>query len=113
MGYYIVLTFPQFNIGYQARMGKDCLKWLITKLRGFEEKAMEFYYDEKRLQWDGRLAYDFNQEIQCHSCHKPFNTNHSDKVGDHEHVTGQYRGAAHKRCNLPLRRTCKIPRLLP
>ena len=109
VGYYIVSTFPQFNNGYQARMGEDCLKWLITELMGFEKKAMQFYNDEKRLQWDPRLEYDFNQEIQCHICHKLFNTNHTDKVRDHDHVTGQNRGAAHKWCNIRLRRNCKIP----
>ena len=76
---------------------------------GFEKKAMQFYYDDKRLQWDARLAYEFNYDTQCHICHKPFNTNHSDKVRDHDHVTGQYRGAAHKWGNIRLRRACKIP----
>ena len=108
MGYYIVSTFSQFNLGYQLRMGEDCVKWLIAKLMGFEKKARQFYYDDKRLQWDARLEYDFNQEIQCQICHKPFNTNHSDKVRDQDHVTGQYRVAAHKWCNICLSRTCKI-----
>ena len=90
-------------------MWEDCVKWLISELRAFQTKAMAFYYEEKRLQLDDLLAYNFNQEIQCYICQKPFNTDHSDKVRDHEHVTGQYRGAAHKWCNLRLRRTCKIP----
>ena len=102
MGYHIVSTFPQFNIGYQARMGEDCVKWLIAELMEFEKKAMKFYYDEERLQWNARLASEFNYETLCHICHKPFNTNHSDKVRDHDHVTGQYRGAEHKWCNIGL-----------
>ena len=28
---------------------------------------------------------------------------------DHDHITGLYRGAAHARCNLQLRKTYKIP----
>ena len=31
------------------------------------------------------------------------------KVRDHDHWTGQYRGAAHSGCNLALRKTRKIP----
>jgi hypothetical protein len=31
------------------------------------------------------------------------------KVKDHDHWTGQYRGAAHSGCNLALRKTRKIP----
>ena len=44
-----------------------------------------------------------------HLPHLPFNKNHTGKVRDHDHVTGKYRGAAHKWCNIRLRRTCKIP----
>ena len=109
VGYHIVSTFPQFNIGYQSRMGEDCVKWLIAELMEFEKKAMKFYYDEQRLQWDARLEYEFNQEIECHICHQHFNTNHSDKVRDHDHVTGNYRGAANKGCNIRHHRTCQIP----
>ena len=42
VGYHIVSTFPQFNIGYQARMGEDCVKWMIAELMEFEKKAMKF-----------------------------------------------------------------------
>ena len=31
------------------------------------------------------------------------------KVRDHDHWTGQYRGAAHSGCNIALRKTRKIP----
>ena len=31
------------------------------------------------------------------------------KVRDHDHWTGEYRGAAHSGCNLALRKICKIP----
>ena len=109
VGYYIVSTNRQFNVGYQTRMGEDCGKWLISELRGLETKAMAVFYDEKRLQCEDRLAYHINEEIQCHICHRPFNTNHSDKVLDLEHVTGQYRGAAHMWCYRRIRRTCEIP----
>ena len=55
-GYYIVSTFPQINVGYQARMGEDCVKWLITELMGFMKNAKKFYDDKKRLPWHARLA---------------------------------------------------------
>ena len=31
------------------------------------------------------------------------------KVRDHDHWTGEYRGAAHSGCNIALRKTRKIP----
>ena len=39
----------------------------------------------------------FNKETKCWICKKEFN---DDKVRDHCHFTGRYRGAAHNSCNL-------------
>ena len=109
VGYTIVSTFPRFERLYKFHMGEDCVKWFVDEMRQFEKEAMGFYYDEKRLQWDNQQIFYWTNETHCHICKKPFNTDHSDKVRDHEHVTGKYRGAAHKWCNIRLRRTCKIP----
>ena len=38
----------------------------------------------------------------CHICKKELLT---DKVRDHCHFTGQYRGAAHNSCNLQCKKT--------
>ena len=89
-------------------MWEDCVTWFVDEMRDFEKDAMAFYYDEKRLQCDALLAYEFNYEMRCHICKKPFNADHTDKVREHDHVTVQYRGAAHKWCYIRLPRTCKI-----
>ncbi|PKK63101.1 hypothetical protein RhiirC2_784010 [Rhizophagus irregularis] len=41
----------------------------------------------------------FNNAKECHLCKKSLG---HDKVWDHCHITGKYRGAAHKDCNLKL-----------
>ena len=41
-------------------------------------------------------------------CNEKINKD-KDKVRDHCHITGKYRGAAHSKCNLKL----KIPRKIP
>ena len=48
----------------------------------------------------------YNNSHICWICKEELNT---DKEKDHCHVTGKFRGAAHKKCNLKLR----IPRKLP
>ena len=42
----------------------------------------------------------------CHICETPLN---DDKVRDHCHLTGKYRGAAHNQCKL----NCKLPNFYP
>lgn len=44
----------------------------------------------------------FRADTHCHICNGEFNpfVNGKDKVRDHDHVTGKFRGAAHPQCNL-------------
>ena len=48
----------------------------------------------------------YNNSHICWICKQELNT---DKVRDHCHVTGRFRGAAHNKCNINLR----LPRKLP
>ena len=48
----------------------------------------------------------FEEANTCHICNCDLG---EDKVRDHCHFTGQYRGAAHNKCNL----MCKKPKVLP
>ena len=42
----------------------------------------------------------FHQAADCHICSQPLG---ADRVRDHDHLTGKYRGAAHNECNLAFR----------
>ena len=42
----------------------------------------------------------FQQADDCHICDQPLG---ADRVRDHDHLTGDYRGAAHNECNLALK----------
>ena len=50
----------------------------------------------------------YKKSKRCHICFKPF-TLKDPKVRDHCHYTGNYRGAAHRNCNLQY----KIPSYIP
>lgn len=47
----------------------------------------------------------------CHICKEKIDVQNVDncKVRDHDHITGKYRGAAHKKCNLTYRFNTKFP----
>ena len=43
---------------------------------------------------------DFKEATHCYICHEMMGV---DRVRDHDHVNGKYRGAAHSDCNLQFR----------
>ena len=54
---------------------------------------------------------DFKQAKECHICDEKYGEKDI-RVRDHCHITGKYRGSAHKNCNLKLRinpKEMKIP----
>ena len=53
-------------------------------------------------------GYLFQQSNSCHICKKLID-NDDEKVRDHYHVTGKFRGAAHWSCNINFQLTKKIP----
>ena len=69
-----------------------------TKIINFKKKIMTPLTKEEED--------NYNKENICYICKKEFN---NDKVRDHCHFTGKYRGAAHNMCNLRY----KIPKNIP
>ncbi|CAH3027681.1 unnamed protein product [Porites evermanni] len=66
----------------------------------------DFYRRPKPLRLNKEEQKSFDKAEICHICSKELK---KEKVRDHCHFTGKYRGAAHNKCNL----MCKKPRILP
>ena len=66
----------------------------------------DFYRRPKPLRLTKEEQISFSKEKFCHICKMELE---NDKVRDHCHFTGQYRGAAHNSCNLQ----CRKPMILP
>ena len=66
----------------------------------------DFYKRFKPLVMSAKDQKLFNETKTCHICSLELK---DDKVRDHCHFTGQYRGAAHNKCNLK----CRKPKVLP
>ena len=66
----------------------------------------DFYRKPKPLRLTKEEQISFNKEKFCHICKMELK---KDKVRDHCHFTGKYRGAAHNSCNLQ----CRKPMILP
>ena len=90
--------------------GEDCMKQFVEKLTEIKKdifekmnmiKPMDDLTNEQKLEF--RLASN------CSICGKKFEPD-DEKVRDHCHFTGKYRGAAHVKCNLDYSfRYFKIP----
>ena len=96
--------------------GRDCiekfskdLKELSTKIVNYEEKEMIPLTDNENQ--------FYNEQEECHICKKEFCYDKNEKkefklyqkVRDHCHCTGKFRGAAHSICNLRY----KVPQEIP
>ena len=80
-------------------------KFVHCMLQEMEEIESVFKHVEPMVMTkdDWRL---FHKASRCHICGKDLG---ADKVRDHDHITGRFRGAAHNECNLNYKFTGKIP----
>ena len=86
---------------------EDVAKVFVEKLTELTKGIYnDFYLRPKPLKLSEVEQKLFEEATICHICSK---TLEKDKVRDHCHFTGQYRGAAHNKCNL----MCKKPKILP
>ena len=85
----------------------DISKIFVSKLEKVTNKIYnDFYRRPIPLRLTRQEQISFDKAETCHICKKELL---SDKVRDHCHFTGQYRGAAHNSCNLQ----CRKPMILP
>ena len=79
----------------------------VSKLAKVTDKIYnDFYLRPKPLKLTKEEQVSFYKAEICHICNTLLL---NDKVRDHCHFTGQYRGAAHNSCNLQ----CRKPMILP
>ena len=86
---------------------EDISKVFVEKLAEVTKGIYnDFYQRPKPLRLTRAEQKSFNAEVKCNICSRLLN---GDKVRDHCHFTGKYRGAAHNKCNL----MCRKPKVLP
>ena len=89
----------------------DISKIFVNKLAKVTNKIYnDFYHHPIPLKLTHTEQKSFDKAETCYICKKELLTDNGvDKVRDHCHFTGQYRGAAHNSCNLQ----CRKPMILP
>ena len=90
--------------------GDDCMKKFCKDLRTHATKIIN-YEKKKMIPLTTKDKIYHNKQKICYICKKEFNNNDKkqQKVRDHCHYTGKYRGAAHNICNLRYNVPKEIP----
>ena len=98
--YVVVSTEARFSRPPVTYRGDNAVQVFLDKIMEEDKRIRDILNKPQPLKMtleDERL---FQHETECHICGKPLN---EDKVRDHCHLSGVYRGAAHNKCNLNYR----------
>ena len=102
---YTSCLFDKSNNKLSYYRGEDCMRRFCKDLKDHAIKIIDCKKKDM-IPLTKEEEDNYNKENICHICKKEFN---NDKVRDHCHFTGKYRGAAHNTCNLRY----KIPKNIP
>ncbi|XP_077255644.1 uncharacterized protein LOC143893804 [Temnothorax americanus] len=109
IAYYVQCSYDETLSAYRFRRDNDCVAWFVEELKGLAHRVKNVLFDIvcmvdlTRDEWE-----TFHSAAQCHICEKPFAPNYN-RVRDHCHLTGRYRGPAHSTCNLNYKDSHFIP----
>ena len=99
-GYHIVSELEEVlkSSYHKSPLGSNNVDWFVDEVIRLENK-MAFYFKntKKDIIMTEENEEDFKNDNICRFCEKNIE---SDKVRDHCHLTGKYRGPAHSKCNI-------------
>ena len=110
-GYYIKCfddeIYPPNLVTYTASTdNEDVAQIFVNMLEEDVKSIYKRFSTPKEMIFGAKEMEEFDEAIECWICHGELGL---DKVRDHCHLTGVYRGAAHNKCNLQYRRPKFIP----
>ena len=92
---------PNFSRPLVMYRGETVAEKFVRDLQqGAKQLFDEYIATPKPMLLTGTVLRSFNNATTCHICTKPLE---DDKVRDHCHILGSYRGAAYNKCNLMYR----------
>ena len=112
----LVSSFDSKENKHNVYRGRDCIKRFCSDLKELATKIINYEEKEMIPLTDSENKFYEEQEV-CHICQKEFCYDKNEKkkfklyqkVRDHCHYTGKFRGAAHSICNLNYKVPTEIP----
>ena len=99
VGIHLVCTYDETRNEYHTFNGPDCVVEMIKKLRIISERCIAEMRTNQEMVLTREDKKEFKDAQTCYLCNEAY-TDTNYKVRDHDHRTGQYRGACHNRCNI-------------
>ena len=110
IGAKLVCIDNRFTLPTKIFAGNNCvnnfIKWIFEQQKQINEIITDHFNKKLKITIEDENNYQNSQD--CWICNEKI-TENKDKVRDHCHITGKYRGPAHSKCNLKL----QIPRKIP
>ena len=97
---YSLFTYCSFDVTknkHDYYRDKKCMKKFCKDLRKHATKIIN-YEKKEMISFTNEENQSYHEQWICYICKKEFSTDN--KVSNHYHYTGKYRGAAHNICNL-------------
>ena len=105
--YKIVSIDPKYNHEIELFKGEYAAERLIDSLQKEAQNILFKYIENpKKIKMTSEDQKNYDEATICHICEQEVE-DVDDKVRDHCHVLGTYRGMAHSNCNLNYRITAK------
>ena len=100
-------VYYQNPVTYTASTeNEDVAQIFVNMLEEDVKSIYKRFSTPKKMLFGAKEREEFDEATECWICHGELGL---DRVRDHCHLTGVYRGAAHNKCNLQYRRPKFIP----
>ncbi|KYN08434.1 hypothetical protein ALC62_00583 [Cyphomyrmex costatus] len=93
-----VCSYDDTLSAYRFHRDNDCVSWFARQLEDLAHCAKNIITTNRPMDFTRDNWQKFNSATHCHICEKPFAPG-DERARDHYHLTGRYRGPAHKGCN--------------
>ena len=104
--YLVVSQLEQYCKPPMIYRGPDAVDRFLQCMEEEEKEIKEILNHVVPINISPEEEYAFQHASDCHICNEPLG---ADRVRDHCHITGKYRGPAHNECNLNYKFTSRIP----
>lgn len=109
--YQVISTDARYTKKPVLYRGEDVVETFLNMILKEEEEILKLLQTIEPMKVSEDIEKQYEEATHCHICGLPFNGN-STKVRNHDHISGDLFGIAHRDCNLQLKQVEFIPVIL-